>query len=81
MVPADVLEARFDHVQTRADLIELRGQRVGLGGLETAPSSSTNTELIAAVMTVRKAIPTTITSAATNRPECSRARGPRSRRS
>jgi hypothetical protein len=30
---ADALESRFDRVQTLADLIELRGEGVGLGAL------------------------------------------------
>jgi len=39
VVSADVLEPRFDHVQTRADLIELRGQGAGPGALEAAPGA------------------------------------------
>lgn len=30
---ADVLEPRFDHLETRADLIELDGDRIGRGGV------------------------------------------------
>ncbi len=53
------------------------------GALVVAPSirrraASINVEVIAAVMTVRKPIPTTITRAATTRPSCSLARRLRS---
>src|SRR5271155_1938690 len=36
-LPANVFEPRFDRVQTRGDLIELRRQRVGPGALEALP--------------------------------------------
>jgi hypothetical protein len=66
--PADVRDASFDRVQTRADLVQLCGERVGPPALETSPRGLDEGQVIEAVMTVKKPIPMIITTAATSRP-------------
>jgi hypothetical protein len=36
-VPLKALQGRFDHLETFAELVKLRRQRVGFGALQAAP--------------------------------------------